>query len=525
GRLIGISIWGSANAGMMYLFSNSKKLTVTWTPSLNNYSYDYNGIGSSRMGDITREREANNSNSEYSYFSNGGTISYRDNPEDDSKEFSIEASYSRQGNNSKSLNKNTYSIYNFHAFEPDSIALVNQPTDETSDEFSFEVYNRKNIDSTGRWEVGAEIEGTHTVKESKYLFNNIFKDEFSRSEESLGMMSAVYGNYGTKKKKWKFDAGIRLALGSINYDVYANYSGKDTTLQVERYVPMILPSLSVGYEIKPMHELKVSYSYDVQEPQIYQLDPYINRSEPRAISSGNSQLDPYRFHRFTFGYMFSPGPYSLSLDAFTNYSNNYVDDVVETLNSFVVYKKPYNVGKLTQSGLTLSASGMPVQWFNANVSFDVFRSTLDATQLTAELQTMPVTTSGLVTTNWTVSGNFYMNIIIKKKYNLSMYMNNGGRNTSIGGYNKGGMYSNISLSRKFFNRMLNVSIGVQNVIDKWASYDYSQSYLGRTSTNSWESSWGRRSFRLSLRWYFNKGDRGTMSNQGAPQGGGPGGKK
>ncbi len=290
--------------------------------------------------------------------------------------------------------------------------------------------------------------------------------------------------------------------------------------------PAIEPNFSIGYEIKPFHELKLSYSLEQQIPELYQLSPYVDKTNPRSWNSGNPDLKASMYHRFSFGYMYAPEAYSISVDAFTYFSNNYIEWVRKPLNDYTSYSKPENIGKSTGTGLTISGSAMPVSWFNTNASCDIYKSSIDASNLENSTSSSQLSNSGLSTNNWSVMGNANMTFTVKKKNNISVYLYYSGRETTLGGYSQGSLWNGIYFSRRFLDNKLSVNFGVNNVIDKWSKWTSNTEYYGRTETSEWVGSWSKRTFRISLRYSFNKGDRGLLKTSDDGGGGmeGPKGK-
>jgi hypothetical protein len=168
---------------------------------------------------------------------------------------------------------------------------------------------------------------------------------------------------------------------------------------------------------------------------------------------------------------------------------------------------------------------MPNSWFNTNASCDIYKSTINASSLENTVTTTQLTNTGLKTDNWTVMGNCYMTFTVKKKNNISMYLNYMGKDAALGGYSKGSLYNGLYISRRFLDNKLNVYFVVQNVVDKWSKWTQTSDYFGRKETNEYSGTWNKRTFRIFIRYSFNKGDRGLLkTDEGGGGMGGPKGK-
>jgi ferric enterobactin receptor len=501
----------SESAGMVYNFTKKTKLTFTWTPSLRKTSSNSNSVYSETVDSLQREQYSSLGLSENTNRGNAFALNYNKKYENEEKELSLKANYSKKNSISNSDNSKEYSYY---AYLPnDSVPLTIDNNSGNTDQFSFESYFAIPIDTTGMWEIGTQSDIESNTNEKEYFLNENKILDFSTYQTELIMEHSMYCNVGKKWKKFKLDGGIRLSRASMDMDLTVHPNGSDSTVHVERTYPYITPNATLGYEIKPFHELKLTYTLDQQMPDEYELNPYIDKTDPRNWWSGNAELMPYMYHRFTFGYLYAPDTWSISLDAFTYFSNNYVEWVNIPLNDFTTYSKPENIGKSNGTGFTISGSAMPAGWFNFNVTSDVFKANINATNLNNTVSEIPLTNAGLNTGNWSVTGNSYMTFTIKKKNSISVYLNYQGKNASLGGYSKGSLYNGLYISRRFLGNNLSVYFSINNVIDKWSKWTTTTEYFGRKDISEYHGTWNQRTFRIYLRYSFNKGDRGLSNTQ------------
>ena len=506
----------SASAGMVYNFTKKTKLTFTWTPSASESNADNSEEYSETVDASQREKYSTIGMGDDTNNGNSFALDFNKKFENEEKELSLKANYSKQSRDDNNVDAKEYSYYSY--LPSDSIPTIVKDNSENSDEFSFESYFAVPIDTTGRWEIGSQSEITGTNNNNEYFLNSLNVPDFSNSKDELTMEHSIYGNIGKKWKKFKLDGGLRFSLAYIDMDLMVHPEGKDSVMYVKRTYPYITPNATLGYEFKPFHELKITYTLDQQMPEEYQLNPYVDKSNPRYWSSGNADLKPYLYHRFTFGYLYAPEKWSFSLDGFTYFSNNYVEWVNTPLNDYTSYSKPQNIGKSSGTGITISASAMPKDWFNFNFSSDIFKSSINATELNNTTSEIQLTNAGLNTSSWVVSGNSYMSFTIKKKNSISVYLNYQGKDASLGGYTKGRLWNGIYFSRRFLDNKLRISFSVNNVIDKWSRWTTTSDYFGRKEIDDYRGTWNKRCLRISIRYSFNKGDRGLSNTQNSDGG-------
>jgi ferric enterobactin receptor len=501
----------SVSTGFIYNFTKKTKLTFTWTPSWRNYDGSSNSVYNELADSVQREKYSSLGLNDNDYNGNSFSLKFNKKYENEEKELSFKVNYSHRKNSSKSNSEKKYSYYNY--FPSDSIPLIDEPENEIKNKFSFESYFTVPIDTTGQWEVGAQSEIENNSNDNKYYLNDIIIPDFSNNQHEVLMEHSVYGTLGKKWKKFKLDGGLRFSLASIDLNMMVHPNGTDSTVYVKRTYPYITPNATIGYEFKPFHELKITYTLDQQMPDDYELNPYINKSDPRGWSSGNAELKPYLYHRFSFGYLYAPEKWSISLDAFTYFSNNYVEWVNIPLNDYTTYSKPDNIGKSSGTGFTISASATTKEWFNFNFSSDIYKSSINADNLNSTASQSQLSSEGLKTSNWTVSGNSYMTFTIKKKNSISVYLNYQGKDASLGGYSKSRLINGMYYSRRLYGNKLSIYFSVGNIIDTWSKWSTTSEYFGRKEIDQYEGTWNKRSFRISIRYSFNKGDRGLLNTQ------------
>jgi iron complex outermembrane recepter protein len=110
---------------------------------------------------------------------------------------------------------------------------------------------------------------------------------------------AAYGIYYREWKEFKAQFGLRLE----RTDVIAN---QRTTGQYNTYPYWSLfPSLNLSYKIKMGHDLQFNYSRRINRPELDNLNPFIDYSDPLNLRMGNPALRPEFIHSMEGMYVFS----------------------------------------------------------------------------------------------------------------------------------------------------------------------------------------------------------------------------
>jgi ferric enterobactin receptor len=109
----------------------------------------------------------------------------------------------------------------------------------------------------------------------------------------------VYGVYNTYQfniKKWGVKAGVRVEQTNIE----ANFYGAGS--QFSSNSLNLIPAVSVNHKFKDMSSINFGITSRIQRPGIYQLNPFVDRSNPSFESTGNPDLKPMHGYSFEVSY-------------------------------------------------------------------------------------------------------------------------------------------------------------------------------------------------------------------------------
>ncbi len=105
----------------------------------------------------------------------------------------------------------------------------------------------------------------------------------------------VYSGYTSlrlsNKRKWNLNLGTRLEHTSIKGDFLS------TGTKLNQEYNNLIPSFNLSKSIKKS-TVKGSYTQRITRPLIWFLNPWVNRSDPKNISTGNPTLRPELNHAF-----------------------------------------------------------------------------------------------------------------------------------------------------------------------------------------------------------------------------------
>lgn len=152
--------------------------------------------------------------------------------------------------------------------------------------------------------VEAGIKGIRRKNESEFQFLSFnstsgqFVEDparsnvFDNTQEVLG----AYNTYQYNTKNWGFKGGFRLEQTIIDADFVSSMA------QVKQEYLNLIPSVSINRKLKNMSSINLGFSQRIQRPGIYQLNPFVDRSNPNFESSGNPNLHPTVGSNLSLGY-------------------------------------------------------------------------------------------------------------------------------------------------------------------------------------------------------------------------------
>lgn len=167
---------------------------------------------------------------------------------------------------------------------------------------------------------------------------------------------SFYNSYQLKLTKWTAKAGLRLEHTTINADFTSVGSA------IKQDYNNFIPSVSLLRSFKTS-SINFGFTERIQRPGIWQLNPFVDQSNPKFISTGNPNLQPELNHTFELTYSnFAKGSINIGTSyAFSNNSIQNVSNISVATNpagkqDTVTTSTYQNLGSNKSLGLNLSAN-------------------------------------------------------------------------------------------------------------------------------------------------------------------------
>ncbi len=188
-------------------------------------------------------------------------------------------------------------------------------------------------------------------------------------------ISAAYLILGNKKNKFSYQFGLRGELTDIQTEL------KQTQEKNPRNYANLFPSAHFTYAINPNSSFQLGYSRRVRRPTYNELSPFVTLSDNRNFFSGNPNLNPEFTNSFDLGHLnyFDAG--SLSSSIYYRYTTGKIDQI-RTVDAQGFSKSlPQNFADQQSMGVELTSSFNVSKAYKADLSFNGFRSIIDASNI------------------------------------------------------------------------------------------------------------------------------------------------
>jgi len=175
-----------------------------------------------------------------------------------------------------------------------------------------------------------------------YVNDPTSSNDFTYHQDVYSAYNSYQFNYGT----WGLKAGVRAE----RTDIDANFITSQTLLQ-QGYTNFI-PSINILKSLKNNINLNFGFTNRIERPNIYELNPFVDESNPKFVSTGNPDLRPVLNHTLELGFS-KYGKGSLNLTVSYAFANNTIQNVTNLRDS-VSYTTYQNVGSDKLLGLNMS---------------------------------------------------------------------------------------------------------------------------------------------------------------------------
>lgn len=319
-----------------------------------------------------------------------------------------------------------------------------------------------------------------------------FSDQFNYNQNVF----SAYNSYLYSVKSWTFSAGLRAEQTIVDADFMS------AATKVNQNLFNLIPVVSANKEFFDKSSISFGFNQRIKRPNIRKLNPFVDRSNPDFISSGNPDLRPVLVNNLLLAYNRSK---KLSLTIALSYS--FINNIDLRIFSFdtithVTTTTYQNTGKADASGIDFNLTyPFSNNWnfsVNGNVSY--------------------LRISGLVNNDMIYNNNFTTFIAassaykFRKGWRLNAGLNITGRNlTNLQSTANAFMSTSMSMSKELIKNKLSFSVAVNNPFNHYrhnVAFTKGPDFIQLNSTQDYF-----RSFRVSANYNFGKLKQAIKKNK------------
>lgn len=208
--------------------------------------------------------------------------------------------------------------------------------------YSFS-YNLNNIDRKTRDYNGQNFESINLTQSNS--FNN------------TRMVNRLYTKFIYEVKKYK------ISLGTAYRNVFQQNINFTNTQTLSQTFNNILPYANVNFRINQGSNLSIFYNSSAQLPDLQQLQPVVDNSDPNRITIGNPSLKPQFTNNVTANYYFYKGISDRDM-----YAGGYINPVINEINERTSFD---SLGKSITVPVNISGNYSAGAWLGGR--FPVFK--------------------------------------------------------------------------------------------------------------------------------------------------------
>ena len=291
---------------------------------------------------------------------------------------------------------------------------------------------------------GAKLSARLSNSDAKYYLGDVYNEGMSMDYSHNNTIGAAYAEYDGHFGSFGLKTGVRYEHTWQNVE----YRLGNTTDFNTNY-GNVVPSASLSYMLAPTSNIGLTYNMRISRPGISYLNPYVDRTNPTALTYGNPDLDVEKSHNI--GLVYNMYTTKLMVNAKLTYS--FCDNAIDQYSFYKdnLLNTTYgNIAKRNLTTLSLYGSWMPFKTTRLFMNGSLSYSDLRSDQL------------NMSNNGWQANIMAGLQQTLPADFKMSLFAITSTKSYTMQGWTSGFNLLTGSLTRSFFNDKLNV--GVQGVV-------------------------------------------------------------
>ena len=289
--------------------------------------------------------------------------------------------------------------------------------------------------------LGGKLQLHDATSDSKYYLKDVYDPSSSSEYEYKNSILAGYGEYAGNWDNFGLKAGLRYEYTWQDVKYHLGH-GDD----FKKDYGTLVPTASLQYNLSQGSNLGLTYNLRISRPGISYLNPYIDQTNPIAISYGNPTLDVEKNHNISLVYNMFTSKLMLNVNLHHNFVDNGISQYSFYDASNVLNTTYGNVVKRHQTGVNGYVNYLLTKdtrlFFNGSLNYLDLRS-----------EVLDQQNSG-----WTASAMIGLQQTLPWNLKLSAFAITSTKSYTLQGWSGGFNLLTASLSKSLINDKLNLSV-------------------------------------------------------------------
>ena len=289
--------------------------------------------------------------------------------------------------------------------------------------------------------LGGKLQLHDATSDSKYYLKDVYDASSSSEYEYKNKILAGYGEYAGNWNKLGAKLGVRYEYTWQDVEYHLG-NGQD----FKTNYGSLVPTASLQYNLGTGSNLGLTYNMRISRPGISYLNPYVDKTNPIALSYGNPDLDVEKAHNVSLVYNMFTNKLMVNLNLHHNFTDNAISQYSFYDNNNLLNTTYGNVVKSHQTGL----SGY-VNYLLTKDTRLFFNGSLNYTDLRSDAL-------GQSNSGWTANIMAGIQQTLPWNLKLSAFAITSTKSYTLQGWSGGFNLVTASLSKSLLNDKLNLSI-------------------------------------------------------------------
>ena len=317
--------------------------------------------------------------------------------------------------------------------------------------------------------LGSKLQLHDATSDAKYYLKDVYDPSTSSEYEYKNTILAGYGEYTARWTKLSAKIGTRYEYTWQNVEYHLG-NGQDFSTGYGSFIP----TASLQYNLSMGSNLGLTYNMRISRPGISYLNPYVDKTNPIALTYGNPDLDVEKAHNISVVYNMFTNKLMLNLNAHYNFTDNGISQYSFYDSNNLLNTTYGNVIKSHQAGISAYVNYLLTK--NTRIFMNGAANYLDVSS--NEL--------GQSNNGWTANIMGGLQQTLPWDLKLSAFAIASTKSYTLQGWSGGFNLLTASLSKSLLNDKLNLSLSAMTGLNEGGSIMIKSHSRGQnfTSTNN-----------------------------------------